>query len=100
MNTKEGSTSAGQATSQMHRFGLLAALLTAATHASAVLPPRYLAIPAFEKCLAEQQNGSFQTWCMPATKLRACPQESWRALRQLKGNEKLPLCESQRGKGR
>ena len=97
MNCRSGNANGGFSGSQGRIFGMLLALLIAAPQASAVQPPRYLAIPAFEKCLAEQQNGTFQTWCMPATKPQACPQASWRELRQLKGGDRLPSCHERRG---
>lgn len=92
MNCRSGHAKGVFSAPQSRIFGMLLVLLIAAPQASAVQPPRYLAIPAFEKCLAEQQNGTFQTWCMPATKPQACPQASWQQLRQLKGGDRLPLC--------
>lgn len=74
-----------------NRTLLLIALLASAS-AWAALPPKYLAIPAFEKCLATQQQGTFQTWCQPARQPAACPAASWQQLRALKGQDKLPRC--------
>ena len=54
-----------------------------------VLPPQYLAVKDFKSCLQTQDNGTWQSWCLPKTKLKACSDGSWAKL--LAQNE-LPQC--------
>jgi hypothetical protein len=58
----------------------------------AALPPKYLAIKDFDRCLTEQDMGSYRAWCLPAKKPAACPQASWQQLNQLTGPDKVPDC--------
>lgn len=62
------------------------------TISHAVQPPRYLQVNGFEKCLAEQSKGTYSAWCMPSSKVNACPRASWKQLRALKGPDAVPRC--------
>lgn len=62
---------------------------------SAGMPaPRYLQVPGFKQCLASQQINTYRTWCLPADRPQACPQDSWDALSRLSGVDKMPACEA------
>lgn len=71
---------------------LSALLACCASSALAVTPPKYLAVKDFKQCLAEQQHGSYTTWCLPPKRAKACPRASWKQLRGLKGEDALPPC--------
>ena len=71
---------------------LAAALTAIALPGHAALPPKYLSVPSFKQCLAEQSEGSYRSWCQPAQKPKACPRSSWRQLRALQGQDALPAC--------
>ncbi len=71
---------------------LVGGLPVAAIPVSAALPPKYLEIPQFERCLAEQDQGSYRTWCLPNARPAACPEESWRVLSALQGQDQVPPC--------
>lgn len=71
---------------------IIFALLFVSTSCFAALPPKYLAIKAFNKCLAQKQIDTYQVWCMPEKKAKACPSASWKQLHALKGKEAIPLC--------
>jgi leader peptidase (prepilin peptidase) / N-methyltransferase len=45
-----------------------------------VLPPAYLAVADFKKCLATQSMGTWEAYCLPETKPDSCPQASWDSL--------------------
>ena len=55
-------------------------------------PPKYLEIDGFARCLEEQSQGMYRTWCMPATRAEGCPAVSWKRLRALTGREAPPRC--------
>jgi len=61
---------------------------------TAALPPKYLSVPAFKRCLATQSKGSYQVWCLPASRPEACPRSSWASLTDLQGPDQLPACAS------
>ena len=58
----------------------------------AALPPKYLEVKDFKKCLAEKDMGTYSMWCLPANKPEACPKESWEQLNNLTGQDKVPSC--------
>lgn len=76
----------------LHHLALAAALAAITLPAHAVLPPKYLSVPDFKQCLAEQSEGSYSSWCQPAKKPKACPRVSWRQLRALQGDDAVPAC--------
>ncbi len=59
---------------------------------ASALPPKYLAVPAFRECLAQQQVSSYTAWCLPSVKADLCPADSWGRLNALTGIDKLPAC--------
>lgn len=77
---------------QLRHLALTAALAALALPVYAVLPPKYLSVPDFKQCLAEQNEGSYNSWCQPAKKPKTCPHVSWRQLRALQGNDAVPAC--------
>lgn len=72
-------------------FGILL-LVGAMVNVFAVLPPKYLSVTDFQKCLATKNMGTWQAWCMPATKLNECPDDSWKQLSDLVGKDRVPSC--------
>lgn len=46
----------------------------------AALPPKYLRVPEFKKCLGTVHLGTANFFCMPDKKPGACPAESWKQL--------------------
>jgi|GEM_PF-5528482 len=52
------------------------------------MPPTYLNIPDFKKCLGTKVEGSATFYCFPGTKPDSCPQASWDML------EKDPIKQS------
>jgi hypothetical protein len=72
---------------------LMVLLLTSiAISSHAALPPKYLQIKGFEQCLSTHQVDTYTAWCMPAKKMKNCPQTSWNQLTALSGNDKLADC--------
>ncbi|MDW5417710.1 hypothetical protein R6242_14160 [Iodobacter sp. CM08] len=73
---------------------LLSALLLSlsAMESFAALPPKYLAVKEFKKCLGSKQIETYSAWCMPAKKTAICSKESWSQLKALRGKDKLPSC--------
>ena len=67
-------------------------LATTALNSFAVLPPRYLGVKSFQKCLSTEPQGSAKVWCTPARKPAACPKASWKQLAALKGPDQVPAC--------
>lgn len=65
-----------------------------AINSSAAFPPKYLGIKDFKQCLATQKFDTYEAWCMPAKKLEGCPATSWKQLKALTGEDKLPKCPS------
>jgi hypothetical protein len=57
------------------------------------LPPKYLKVSQFQSCLDVKKVGSYEQWCMPASKSNSCPSESWNQLSELQGDDKVPSCE-------
>lgn len=82
--------------------GLAAGLATAAVtlagcaadsqQSASVLPPKYLQIDQFERCLQSRQVGSHTQWCMPVSRPASCPVESWEQLNRLQGGDRVPAC--------
>jgi hypothetical protein len=58
----------------------------------AALPPKYLQIKDFKKCVKEKEVDSYRIVCMPEKKLTACPRASWKQLNALTENDKIPAC--------
>ena len=52
------------------------------------LPPKYLSVPGFQKCLSKKDMGSWQSWCIPVAKNAACELSSWQQLQSMD----LPKC--------
>ncbi len=63
-------------------------------YANAVVPPRYLSVPNFQQCLSQQSRGTYDIVCLPAARPAQCPAASWKALRRLSGDQKVPRCDS------
>jgi hypothetical protein len=68
--------------------------------ASATLPPRYLSVPQFQKCLATQDRDGYRAWCMPAIRPRLCPVKSWHRLMSLDASDAVPRCPATSEAGR
>lgn len=71
---------------------LATTLMTMVTSSFAVLPPKYLGIKDFDKCLTDRQVDTYRALCIPASKPKACPRLSWKQLRSLKGQDRIPRC--------
>ena len=54
------------------------------------LPPKYLSVPDFQKCLSQKDMGTWKSWCLPESKPKGCPSESWDKLKY--GQDSLPFC--------
>jgi len=67
-------------------------LPTAATQVFAALPPKYLEVKDFDRCLADKDMGSYHAWCLPAEKPIECPKDAWQQLNKLTGPDKVPAC--------
>jgi len=55
-----------------------------------VLPPQYLSVKGFQSCLQLKNNGSWQSWCMPASKPEKCLDASWA---ELSSQDDLSKCD-------
>jgi hypothetical protein len=72
------------------RFLSLAVLLFIASNSSLAsaqliggirqLPPAYLRVPQWQKCVASMTCGSAQFVCLPNVKPAGCPDQSWKLL--------------------
>jgi len=71
---------------------IISSLVATAAIAHAAMPPKYLEVKDFKKCLAEKHSDTYSAWCMPEKKVKACPSVSWKQLRALKGQDALPSC--------
>lgn len=67
-------------------------LATVVLDSAAALPPKYLEVKDFRRCLATQQIGSYRTWCILAAKPENCPATSWYQLQALGGKNQVPDC--------
>lgn len=77
----------------MSKYPLIGLLLVAvAAVCSAALPPKYLAVEDFKRCLATQEINGYRAWCLPPEKPVDCPPPSWAELKALAGNDQLPAC--------
>jgi hypothetical protein len=56
----------------------------------ASLPPKYLSVPDFQKCLSQKNMGTWKSWCLPENKLKGCPSSSWDKLKF--NNHSLHYC--------
>ncbi len=70
----------------------LSLLVSVTANASAVLPPKYLGVADFQKCLATKNMGTWSAWCMPASKPASCPDDSWTQLNGLTEKDRVPGC--------
>lgn len=50
---------------------------------SKVLPPPYLSVKNFKKCLGTKKEDSYSVYCLPTTKPSLCPKESWKKLNEM-----------------
>lgn len=73
-------------------LGLVFTLNAFGAEAVGMMPPKYLEIPDFKKCLADKDMGTYTALCMPAKRVKECPRKSWRALKKLTGDDKVPAC--------
>ncbi|MEJ2793670.1 hypothetical protein WAE56_09645 [Iodobacter sp. LRB] len=71
---------------------LLATTAGTAVNGAAALPPKYLEIKDFKKCLKDKAVESYYILCMPDKKPAACPRASWKQLNALTANDKIPSC--------
>jgi hypothetical protein len=55
-----------------------------------VLPPKYLSVPQFKKCLSQKDMGTYKSWCLPEHQPKGCPDASWERLKYNK--DQLPYC--------
>jgi hypothetical protein len=65
---------------RVKKISFLVILLMSTSFCFAVLPPKYLTVPAFDKCLKEKKVDSHTAWCLPKNKPVTCPKESWAKL--------------------
>lgn len=73
----------------------LSIALTFASASTWALPaPQYLSIEGFKHCLKTRAVDTYEQWCMPKAKPRACKAAAWKALKNLPPQEKVPSCES------
>lgn len=66
-------------------------LLSIALNSNALLPPRYLSIPDFQRCLGTKNMGTWTAWCIPQARPIKCPQSSWHELNTM-NNSGLLQC--------
>ncbi|WP_365305869.1 hypothetical protein [uncultured Thiodictyon sp.] len=71
---------------------ITAMVVLAAEPVVGALPPKYLEVKDFQRCLADKNMGASTAWCLPAKKPATCPRESWHQLRRLSGEDKIPRC--------
>ena len=57
-----------------------------------VLPPAYLKVKQFKRCLGQSNQGTWQAWCLPSKRPQACPTSSWQQLNQSPYNDGLTAC--------
>ena len=72
--------------------------LALATSSFAALPPKYLGVKDFDKCLSELKVDTYSVRCMPSKKPKACPSTSWKKLNNLSSAEKLLVCDEKPNK--
>ncbi|STQ91163.1 hypothetical protein EV682_103349 [Iodobacter fluviatilis] len=71
---------------------LLAITAGTAVNSAAALPPKYLEIKDFKKCLKDKAVDSYYILCMPDKKPATCPRASWKQLNALTANDRVPAC--------
>lgn len=79
---------------------ILAAACNAAVESSsdsnkpnaAALPPKYLEVSDFQRCLGKESHGTYTTWCLPSERPETCVSASWQALVKLQGKDAVPSC--------
>ena len=62
------------------------------TSALTALPPAYLQVTDFQRCLGEQTVETHRQWCLPVARPAQCPEASWLQLNQLQGRDRVPAC--------
>lgn len=65
---------------------------TMSTVSFATPTPKYLGIKNVQKCLSEVSRDDATFVCMPQKKPAACTSSSWKKLKSLKGDQKVPAC--------
>jgi deoxyribonuclease-1 len=55
---------------------------------SKALPPKYLSVPGFKKCLSEKSMGTWTSICLPSKMPSPCAIDSWKQLTKMD----LPSC--------
>jgi hypothetical protein len=73
-------------------FYLCAVFLAGTGSAFSALPPKYLGVSDFKKCLAEKQQETMTSVCLPTQKPKMCLANSWRQLQALKGKDAVSPC--------
>ena len=66
------------------------------------MPPKYLSIEGHRECLSSHISNpqdTFKSVCIPKIQPQACLGESWSKLKELAGNGKIKLCNSEETKG-
>lgn len=61
---------------------LLIALTLGTVNSFAALPPGYLSVPKFQSCLGVENRGTWMAYCLPQSRAKACPEDSWKLLSQ------------------
>uniref|UniRef100_A0A914NWX6 Candidate secreted effector n=1 Tax=Meloidogyne incognita TaxID=6306 RepID=A0A914NWX6_MELIC len=57
------------------------------------LPPFYLSVEGFEKCLeSKETNEDYEVWCFPEKKPANCDPKSWKQLKENQDNDGLKQC--------
>ncbi len=59
---------------------------------NAVLPPKYLSIDGWQKCIGKKDMGTWKAICMPKSKPAACSDNAWKQFTGLTGKDKVPDC--------
>ncbi|CAK5040447.1 unnamed protein product [Meloidogyne enterolobii] len=58
-----------------------------------VLPPFYLTVPEFKKCLESKEiNGDHEVWCFPEDIPAGCDPKSWKQLKEHQEKDGLKQC--------
>ena len=66
------------------------------------MPPKYLSIKGHRECLSSHflnPQDTFKSVCIPKIQPQACLEESWSKLKEIAGNGKIGMCNSEEKKG-
>lgn len=74
------------------KWSAFAVALMSSVSAFALPAPKYLAIKDVQKCLSETTKDTATFVCVPSKKPTQCPSSSWKKLKSLKGEQKVPAC--------